>query len=36
MIRKLINQGRLQAFRIGLLIRISAAEVKRYEAGEDQ
>ena len=31
MIRKLINQGRLQTFRIGALIRVSAAEVERYE-----
>jgi excisionase family DNA binding protein len=31
MIRKLINQGELQTFRIGALIRISAAEVERYE-----
>ncbi|MGV1682979.1 helix-turn-helix domain-containing protein [Sphingopyxis sp. NJF-3] len=31
MIRKLINQGDLQSFRIGALIRISAAEVERYE-----
>src|SRR3546814_11219175 len=31
MIRKLINEGELQSFRIGVLIRISAAEVERYE-----
>ncbi|MBL9070462.1 MAG: helix-turn-helix domain-containing protein [Sphingopyxis sp.] len=31
MIRKLINQGQLQTFRIGALIRVSAAEVERYE-----
>lgn len=31
MVRKLIAQGRLQTFRIGVLIRISAAEVERYE-----
>lgn len=31
MIRKLINLGELQSFRIGALIRISAAEVERYE-----
>ena len=30
-VRKLINQGELQFFRIGTLIRISAAEVQRYE-----
>jgi excisionase family DNA binding protein len=32
MIRKLIKQGQLQAFNIGVLMRISAAEVARYEA----
>lgn len=32
MIRKLINQGELQSFRIGTLIRIAAAEVARFEA----
>ena len=31
MVRKLINQGQLQTFRIGALIRVSAAEVERYE-----
>ena len=31
MIRKLIKANRLQPFRIGELIRISAAEVERYE-----
>jgi excisionase family DNA binding protein len=31
MIRKLINQGLLQAFNIGVLIRIAAAEVERFE-----
>lgn len=31
MVRKLINQGDLQSFRIGALIRISASEVERYE-----
>lgn len=31
MVRKLINQGELQCFRIGNLIRIPAAEVERYE-----
>lgn len=31
MVRKLIAQGRLQTFRIGALIRISAAEVERFE-----
>src|SRR3546814_12958949 len=31
MIRKLINEGELQSFRIGVLIRTSAAEVERYE-----
>ena len=31
MIRKLISSNRLQPFRIGELIRISAAEVERYE-----
>ncbi|PQM29633.1 hypothetical protein CVO77_00430 [Sphingopyxis lindanitolerans] len=31
MIRKLVNQGELQTFRIGALIRVSAAEVERYE-----
>jgi len=30
-VRKLINQGELQFFRIGTLIRIPAAEVQRYE-----
>lgn len=30
-VRKLINQGALQFFRIGTLIRIPAAEVQRYE-----
>lgn len=30
-VRKLINQGQLQFFRIGTLIRIPAAEVQRYE-----
>ncbi len=30
-VRKLINQEELQFFRIGTLIRISAAEVQRYE-----
>lgn len=30
-VRKLINQGQLQFFRIGSLIRIPAAEVQRYE-----
>lgn len=30
-VRKLINQGELQCFKIGALIRISAAEVERYE-----
>src|SRR3546814_3889152 len=29
MIRKLINEGELQSFRIGVLIRISAAEVEK-------
>mgnify|MGYP003383515834 CR=1 FL=1 len=32
MVRKLINTGELQCFRIGILIRIPAAEVQRYEA----
>lgn len=32
MIRKLINQGQLQTFRIGTLFRIAAAEVARIEA----
>src|SRR3546814_20892325 len=31
MIRKLINEGELQSFRIGWLIRIRAAEAERYE-----
>lgn len=31
-VRKLINKGELQCFRIGILIRIPAAEVQRYEA----
>ncbi len=31
LIRKLINTGELQCFRPGALIRISAAEVERYE-----
>lgn len=31
MVRKLIADGRLQSFKIGVLIRISAAEVERYE-----
>lgn len=35
MIRKLIGQNRLKPFRIGELIRISAAEVERYEC-QDQ
>ena len=30
-VRKLINQGELQCFRIGSLIRIPAAEVQRFE-----
>lgn len=30
-VRKLINQGELRCFRIGILIRIPAAEVQRYE-----
>jgi len=32
MIRKLIKQGELTCFRIGVLMRISAAEVQRFEA----
>lgn len=35
MVRKLINQGKLQCFRIGNLTRIAAAEVQRFEAGEN-
>lgn len=31
MIRKLIGQGELNSFRIGTLIRITAAEVERFE-----
>lgn len=31
-VRKLISQGELQCFRIGILIRVPAAEVARYEA----
>lgn len=31
LVRKLIREGRLQSFRPGQLIRISAAEVERYE-----
>lgn len=30
-VRKLINRGELDAFRIGTLIRISADEVEKYE-----
>src|ERR1044072_1061891 len=30
-IRKIIDRGDLNAFRIGVLIRITAAEVERYE-----
>lgn len=30
-VRKLINDGKLQCFKIGALIRISASEVERYE-----
>lgn len=32
LIRKMIDQGELQCFRIGILIRVPAAEVARYEA----
>lgn len=32
LVRKLINQGELQCFRIGNLIRVPAVEVARYEA----
>ncbi|WP_084391161.1 helix-turn-helix domain-containing protein [Novosphingobium capsulatum] len=31
LVRKLIREGRLLSFRPGQLIRISAAEVERYE-----
>lgn len=31
MIRKLIKNGELQCFRIGVLMRIAAAEVERFE-----
>lgn len=31
-VRKLISSGELASFRIGVLIRITAAEVKRFEA----
>lgn len=31
MIRKLIDQGKLEVFYLGYLIRISAAEVEKYE-----
>lgn len=34
-VRKLINQGELQSFRIGVLIRIPAAEAQPYEARDD-
>lgn len=30
-VRRLIQKGALQSFRVGVLIRISAAEVERYE-----
>lgn len=30
-VRKLINQGELQCFKIGALIRVAAAEVERFE-----
>ena len=33
MIRKLIAEGKLPAFKIGNLFRVSADEVRRYEAG---
>lgn len=32
MVRKLINHGSLQCFRLGTLIRISAAEVRRFQS----
>lgn len=30
-VRRLVSQGHLQSFRVGALIRVSAAEVERYE-----
>lgn len=35
MIRKLIGAGRLTKFNIGVLIRISAAEVERFECQQN-
>ena len=32
LVRKLIRSGALQCFRLGTLIRISAAEVERFES----
>jgi excisionase family DNA binding protein len=36
MVRKMIDSGRLQVFRLGVLIRISAVEVERFECQQSQ
>lgn len=33
-VRAMIRRGELQAFRLGKLLRIPAAEVERWESGE--